>query len=159
MRTSFKLGDWVAVCDKCGFKRYASTMKTQWDDLFVCPECFDIRHPQDLIEGIPDDQSVPIARPDVNPSMGETTLSATASKNATTVTLTSVTGISDGDPIGIVMDNGPTHWTYADGDPSGSVVTLGSYLPDQATSGNAVYLPNINNETYITASQITATQL
>jgi hypothetical protein len=157
LKTSFTLGDWNFICDKCGMKRKASTGKTQWDGLFVCPQCYDTRHPQDLIEGIPDDQSVPIARPDVTASSGETTVKTTASRNAVTIDLNSTSGISDGDSIGIVMDNGAAHWTYSDGDPSGDTVTLGSYLPDQATAGNAVYLPNINNESY--TSGISATEL
>jgi len=159
MKTSFILGDYNFICDKCGMKRKASTGKTQWDGLFVCPQCYDIRHPQDFIEGIPDDQSVPIARPDVTPAMGETTVLTTALRNATTIDITSIAGLVDGSSIGIVLDNGSTHYTYCDGAPSGNTVTMGSYLPSQATAGNAVYKPSVDNETYITATGITASDL
>lgn len=154
-----KHGDWNAICDKCGMKYKASTMRTQWDNLFVCRGCFDVRHPQDFVQGIPEDQTVSIARPDVISSMGSTTVKTTALKNATTIDITSITGIVSGDPINIVLDNGNAHWTYSNGTPSGYTVTLGSYLPYGATAGNVVYLPAINDETFITATDITATGL
>lgn len=154
----FKLGSWNVICDKCNRKRKREDTRLNWQNLLVCADtCWEPRHPQDLIEGIPDDQSVPIARPDVTASSGETTVKTTASRNAVTIDLNSTSGIYDGDSIGIVMDNGAAHWTYSDGDPSGDTVTLGSYLPGQATAGNAVYLPNINNESY--TSGISATEL
>lgn len=156
----FKLGDWNVMCDRCGMKRRASQCRLNWQNLLVCSDtCWEPRHPQDFVRAIPDDQSVPIARPDVTPSMGETTVGTTAVKNATTIVLTSVTGVADGDSIGIVLDDGTVHWTFSDGDPSGTTVTMGSYLPANATAGNTVYIPSINNETFITATDITATGL
>ena len=155
----YKPGDWNVICDRCGMKRKASECRTTWDNLFVCRECWMPRPPQDFVRGVPDDQTVPTARPDVIASQGSTTLSSAAAINATTVELTSVSGISDGDPISIVLDNGAAHWTFSDGTPSGSTVTLGSYLPYMAASGNTVYLPSISNETFLTATGLTATGL
>lgn len=155
----YKPGDWNVRCDHCGMKRKASQCRMTWDNFFVCNECWSPRHPQDFVKGIPDDQSVPIARPDVVATMGTTTVKTTALKNATTIDLTSISGIADGDAIGIVMDNGASHWTFSNGTPSGYTVTLGSYLPYLATAGNAVYIPSINDEDYITATGITATGL
>jgi len=154
-----KHGSWNVICDRCGMKRKASDCRITWDNLFVCQGCWTPRHPQDFVKGIPDNQTVPISRPDTVSTMGATTVATTALKNATTIVLTSVTGIADGDAIGIVLDNGDYHWTFSDGDPSGSTVTLGSYLPYLSTSGNAVYIASINNETYLTATGLTATGL
>jgi hypothetical protein len=153
-------GSYNVICDRCGMKRKASECRITWDNLFVCSDtCWMPRHPQEFVVGVPDDQTVPIARPDKEYSMGSTTVGTTASKNATTIVLTSVTGISDGDSIGIVLDNGDAHWTFSDGDPSGTTVTLGSYLPYLATAGNVVYVPSITNETFVTATELTATGL
>jgi hypothetical protein len=49
-------------------------MSLDWKNLFVCPGCFEIRHPQDFVTGVEDDQSVPIARSDVIQSVGSTTM-------------------------------------------------------------------------------------
>ena len=154
-----KHGSWNVICDKCGFKRKSSECQMQWDNLFVCLECFDVRHPQDAVRGVPENQAVPISRPDVVATMGTTTVKVAASKNATTIDITSISGIADRDGIGIILDNGDAHWTFSDGTPSGTTVTLGSYLPYTAASGNTVYLPSVNPETYLTATGITAGSL
>ena len=62
-RDFFKLGDWNAICDRCGFKRKASEMKLEWDGLRVCSECWEPRHPQDFVRGVPDNQAVAWTRP------------------------------------------------------------------------------------------------
>jgi len=154
-----KRGDWNVICDRCGMKRKSSECRLTWDNLYACNQCWTPRHPQDFVRGVSDDQTVPIARPDITASMGSTTVATTAQKNSTTIELTAVTGVSDGDSIGIVLDDGSCHWSYSDGDPSGTTVTLGSYLPYKATSGNAVYVPGISNETFMTATELTATGL
>ncbi len=153
-------GNWNVICDRCGMKRKASDMRMTWDNLFVCADhCWEPRQPQDFVEGRADDQTVEIARPDVVASTGETTLSAAAAKNATSVSLTSTSGVGDRETIGIVLDAGECHWTFSDGVPAAGVVTLGSYLPGAAASGNTVYVPGLNNETYLTATGLTATGL
>ncbi len=153
-------GTYRAICDRCGMKRYAHEMKMTWDNLFVCANtCWQPRHPQDFVEGHADDQTVEIVRSNIVQTMGTTTLSAAAAKNATAVTLTSVSGLADRDAIGIELDNGDCHWTFSDGTPAAGVVTLGSYLPGAASSGNTVHLPSINSENFTTATALTATGL
>lgn len=146
----YRPGDWLVICDMCGMRHYGSECKLNWKNQFVCGGCFDVRHPQDSVTGVPDDQSVPIPRPDVPMTMGETTIGTSGVAGATSIVLTSVTGIADKDSIGIVLDDGTVHWTYSDGTPVGTTVTLGSYLPWAATSGNVVYLPSVNNLTWAT---------
>jgi len=140
-------------------KRKAAECRTTWDNLFVCRECWTPKHPQYEVRGVPEDQTVPVARPDVKATMGTTTVKTGASKNATTLELASVTGIADRDPIGIILDDGSAHWTFSDGTPAGTTVTLGSYLPYMTASGNTVYLPSLNDEEYVTATGMTATGL
>lgn len=53
-----------ALCDRCGFKFKAHQLKEEWNGLMVCSECWEPRHPQDFLRGIPDDPSVPWSRPD-----------------------------------------------------------------------------------------------
>lgn len=69
-----------------------------------------------------------------------TTLSAAASSGASTVAVTSATGISDGDNIGIVMDDNTIHWTTVNGAPVSTTVTLTTVTDDDAASGNKVYV-------------------
>lgn len=68
-------------------------------------------------------------------SLLETSLTVTAATGAGSVTLDSVTGVASGDQIGIQLDAGTTFWTTVNGAPSGSIVTLTTVLPSQATSG------------------------
>ena len=154
-------GNYKMVCDLCGQVRMASEIKKTWDNFFVCADtCWQPRHPQDFVRGVADDQTIPVVRSDVVQSMGTTTLSVAASKNATTVTLASVSGLADRDALGIVLNTGECHWTFSDGIPTvGGVVTLGSYLPGNASLGNIVYLPSINNEKFVTATSITPVDL
>ena len=62
---NFKIGDYNAICDRCGFKYKASQLqKERHTKLFVCKSCWDIRNPQDFLKGYSDKQTVAIARPE-----------------------------------------------------------------------------------------------
>lgn len=68
-RSWFISGQWNAVCDVCGFKRKASQIIDRWDGLKVCSPtvkqgCWEIRHPQEMIRPIPDQQALPWTRPE-----------------------------------------------------------------------------------------------
>ena len=52
-----------AICDVCGFKFKASELRLRWDNLRVCADDMEQRHPQDLIKGITDNQAPPWSRP------------------------------------------------------------------------------------------------
>lgn len=64
MKNWLKLGDWNAICDSCGRKYKASTMKKRWDGLFVCEEDYELRHPQLSLRVRGDKTTVPMPRPD-----------------------------------------------------------------------------------------------
>ena len=168
-------GNYWMICDRCGTRFRKSDMREEWTGLMVCKKgCFQTRHPQDFVSSIPDDPSVPVSRPDVVQSMGETTLALAATAGDTVIKLTSESGIAEEDPIGIVMNDNSVHWTFIYELPSesgvvvfqGQAVTfagdteilmggqtssytlLGSFIPLNAASGNVVYLPSINNESW-----------
>lgn len=63
LSNQYKAGDHLSTCDRCGFTRYGSEMKKEWTGLIVCPECYDPRHPQDLVRPKADNQSVKDPRP------------------------------------------------------------------------------------------------
>lgn len=130
-------------------------------------------HPQEYVQGVEDDPSVPVSFGDTANAMGQTTVIENAVAGTTEIFISLTPAVDD--PIGIVMDNGAAFWSFVtavqaltgkpmvDGngvmvrdvngnivmtaDPySGSLVTIGSYLHSGASSGNTVYLPALDNE-------------
>lgn len=57
-----KRGDWNAACDRCGTKTKASNLRKEWDNLYVCSICFELRQPQDFVRATPDKQAPPWTR-------------------------------------------------------------------------------------------------
>lgn len=62
-----RIGDYRVLCDRSGFKVWASETVTTWDGLrvhrrFAGKETQ--RHPQELVRGVPDNQNVPNPRPE-----------------------------------------------------------------------------------------------
>lgn len=75
----------------------------------------------------------------VTQSFVSTDIATAAASGASTVTVSSDAGISSGDFIGIVVDDGSVHWTTVNGAPAADVVTLTAVLDDSAAVGNKVY--------------------
>lgn len=73
-------------------------------------------------------------------SFTETTLSVAAANGASTITVTSASGISNGYYIGVQVDDGSIHWTTVNGAPAGTTVTLTAALDDSAASGASVFV-------------------
>ena len=69
----------------------------------------------------------------------ETTISADEASGQTTISLTSITGLSSGDAIGVEQDDGSMHWTTINGAPAAGEAVLTVALTDEASSGNIVY--------------------
>jgi hypothetical protein len=61
----YRPGDNLVICDQCGFKKYASECRMQHDNLFVCADCFDEKHPllKPLV-GLHEKQRAKIRRPE-----------------------------------------------------------------------------------------------
>lgn len=71
MKTYFKLGSWNVTCDVCGFRFKADKLRKRWDGLMTCSKDWEPRHPQDFLRGVPDKQSVPWSRPEIDgPNVG-----------------------------------------------------------------------------------------
>ena len=68
-------------------------------------------------------------------SFVETTTSAAALSGASSIVVTSATGISASDKIGVYQDS-TMHWTTVNGAPSGSTVTLTAPLTADVASGD-----------------------
>src|SRR5882672_12586146 len=62
--TWWRSGSWNTICDVCGFKFKAEHLKQRWDGLMVCPEDWELRHPQELIRPIADQNKLPWTRPE-----------------------------------------------------------------------------------------------
>lgn len=62
--SSYKKGDWSAICDSCGMTFFASDLRKRWDGLMVCSKDFEVRHPQDFVRVKVDIQAVPWTRPE-----------------------------------------------------------------------------------------------
>lgn len=58
------MDDYRVICDRTGFKLWASECKLEWNGAFVRRESWEPRQPQDLIRAFPDPQAVPIPRPE-----------------------------------------------------------------------------------------------
>ena len=63
LRNHHRPGDWLAVCDESGIVGYASQMVKRWDGLFVRPQAFETRHPQEFVRARND----PVPLRDVRP--------------------------------------------------------------------------------------------
>jgi hypothetical protein len=64
MKTTVKLGKWLAICDRCGFRFYNDELRKDWQGLMVDSACFETRHPQDLIRVRHDNPAVAWVRPE-----------------------------------------------------------------------------------------------
>jgi len=62
-RSNFlKKGSWNVICDRCGGKFKAEKVQLEWDNLYVCKDCYEIRQPQDFTRGYIDRQVAPFVR-------------------------------------------------------------------------------------------------
>ena len=62
-RRTFRPGQYLFICDRCGTPYYSKDGRMEWNHLFVCKRCYEVRQPQDFVRGLVDDQRVEIARP------------------------------------------------------------------------------------------------
>lgn len=72
-------------------------------------------------------------------SYSQTTLSAPEAGGQTALSVTSNTGMTAADYIGIVLDSGYFHWTTIVSTGGGPIVTVTAALPTAAAAGNAVF--------------------
>ena len=72
-------------------------------------------------------------------SFNKTTTSIAAIATDTTITVTTVAGIADGDYIGVKLTDGTMQWNVVNGSPVGSVVTLTTALTGAVDNGALIY--------------------
>lgn len=142
-------GDYWMICDTCGFKYRRSEMRETWDHLWVCGKDWEPRHPQLDIKAIPDDQRVPVSRPDKSSVLGSTTVGTTAAADASTLILTDASTLIKGDSIGVTLDDGTVQWTSLTATPPANTVSLSTSLWGAATAGNTVYLSSIADVPFV----------
>ena len=61
---SYRPGDPWGICDRCGFKVRLRKLRREHTGFRVCSECWDPKHPQELLRGRPDLQAVRDPRPE-----------------------------------------------------------------------------------------------
>ena len=66
--TYYKKGAWKYRCDQCGAIYKSDYSRLQWDNYRVCPECWDYRHPQELLKAPQPECPIPWSRPDILPA-------------------------------------------------------------------------------------------
>jgi len=172
--------NWV-ICERTGIKFRRSELAEEPNKdnpnsgRFVHKSVWNPVQPQEYVEGVEDDTSVPLVYGDVEQSQGSTTLLNDMDIHTKTVFVVTKSGLATDDPIQIVMDNNAafTSFIYAievlsqspledsDGnvvrdangdvvyasDPnSGYLITLNDPIHSAASYDNAVYFPSINNE-------------
>lgn len=57
-------GTWAAICDRCGFRYASDLLKEDWQGLRLCRKCYEPRHPQEFVRGVPDNPAPPWTRPE-----------------------------------------------------------------------------------------------
>lgn len=68
-----------------------------------------------------------------------TTINVAAISGATSISVSSIAGILDGDYIGIVQTNNIIFWTTVNGSPSGNTINLSNPLTASSLEGSMVY--------------------
>lgn len=59
----YKPGSFYRICDRTGFATRAEDTQMEWNGLIVDRRVWEARQPQDFVTGVPDNQTVPYARP------------------------------------------------------------------------------------------------
>jgi hypothetical protein len=125
--------------DRTGFPQRAYRTKKEWTGLIVDENVWEPRQPQDLVKGVRDNQTVQEPRP-IGPSLYDGPIYIATNANvaigATFIPLGSIAGLTAGDSIGIMMDNGIYFNTTISGNPISTGVNIAAPMPYTAASGN-----------------------
>ena len=59
----------LAICDRCGFRYKYKELRKEWNNLFVCSECYEPKAPQiDPVPHAADPEAIRDTRPQLSPS-------------------------------------------------------------------------------------------
>ena len=116
----YRPGSFYRTDDRSGFPQRAEQTKREWTNAIVDEKLWEARHPQDYVKGVKDNQTVPLPRP-LAPNSFYGPLYFQVAQDAPPqswrVILNGTAGISVGDAIGIILDDGSTfNTTVAPGD-------------------------------------------
>lgn len=64
MMSTYKPGQWNAICDICGFEFHSGKLNLDWRGLRVCEKDFELRNQQDFIRVRPERITPPWVRPE-----------------------------------------------------------------------------------------------
>ena len=100
--SNLKLGEWKFICDICGFEYHSNEARRTWDGLITCKDCWEPKHPQLEITGIPDDQTIPWTRGELEIEInftGQLNLDTPSNYFEDLITMGSTDGLNPGDLI------------------------------------------------------------
>lgn len=60
----FVSGAWKTICDRCGREFLNRALRLEHTGLRVCGDCWDPKHPQELVRAKADKQTPPWVRPE-----------------------------------------------------------------------------------------------
>lgn len=136
----YRPGDFYRICERTGFKVYASETRKEWTGRFVRRESYERRQPQDFVRGLTDRQVVvdPRPEPSVDNFVGPltTTLTDTFQAGATALQVDDTTRMFAADRVWLLLDNGELLSTTILAVTDRTHLTLAAKLPWRASSGN-----------------------
>lgn len=134
-------GDFYRICDRSGFKIRARRTSMEWNGLIVSDKFFEARQPQDFVKGVPDNQTVPYARPrQTNQFLGPltTTLTANVVAGGSSLPVVSSVRMIIGDVLNIMLDTGVLFRATISGLPTSTSILCNPVLPYSASNGNLI---------------------
>lgn len=142
IRRKARMGDFLRVCDRTGFTRYASETTKEWDQTIVWDRVYETRQPQDLLRGFPDDGSVKDPRPPgiatfIGPLVTE--VNAAQAPGDTELTVRDNTRMLSGDRVSIMLDNTDAFiTTLSTVNVDGVTITIDDPLPGATSAGKKI---------------------
>lgn len=113
----------------------------EWNGLIVSDRYWEARQPQDFVTGVPDNQTVPYARPrQVNSFLGPltTTLTADVLAAGTTLPVESSVRMIIGDVLYVMLDTGSLQRVTVSSLPTSTSIVCNPGLSYRASSGNLI---------------------
>ena len=139
----YRPGSFYRTDDRTGFPQRAERTKKEWTGLIVDENVWEPRHPQDLVKGVKDVQSVPDARPlGPNQYVGPISVATTAAAviGQTSIPVQTVAGFYNGAKVGCMLDTGVVFFTTIASAPIGANLVLANGLPYSMAMGNLITL-------------------
>lgn len=134
-------GEWYRICDRTGFKIRDVRTRKEWTNRVVRDQSWEPRQPQDMVQGVTDDQTVVDPRPrqldEFQGPLG-TTLITTSQPGTFYISVQSSVRMQDGDVLQIMLDSGEYFNVVIADILNDNLIQLSAVLPYRASSGNVV---------------------